>query len=142
MKKHHHILAVTFAIALATIARSASPADVLSLEQLAKAKVNAEIFSKISPPAQPFSRVMPVHQHTIEFLPQILVRNEAYLPFEIKKTTFGKPAPIPVALKGYVLLEGQEVYLYNEKSEDYVPAAEHPLFAPQRKTIARPSTPG
>lgn len=142
MKKHHQLLAVTFAIALASIARSAPPSEVLSPAELAMVKVKVEVFSKFDPPARPFSRAMPVHRHVIDFKPQILVKGEAYLPFEIKERNFGKNEAIPVALKGYVRLDGQEILLYDEKLEEYVPTAKHPLFAPRRKTIARPSTPG
>ena len=142
MKKHHQLLAATFAVAMASFAYSAPPSDVLSPADKAMAKVRGEIYGKISPPAQPFSRVAPTSLHTLEWKPQILVRNEPYLPFVIREKTFLGSRTASDAFKGYVRLGTQEIYLHDPEKDEYLPASEHPRFAPAKIRVARPSTPG
>jgi len=142
MKKHHRLLASTFAIALASFAYSATPPEILSPADKAMAKVNADIYLEISPPSQPFSRVMPVERHVLQFQPQILVDGETHLPFVIRKFAPEKDGTLTVQFKGYVRLEDQEIYLHDPKINAYFPASEHPRFAPKKIRIATPSKPG
>jgi len=144
MKKHHQILAATFAIALASIAHSAPPSEAPSPEKMAIAKVNADILSKINPPVRPFSRAKPIYQYRLEFKPQMLVKDETRLPFVILKSSFivDQGANIPAELEGFIRLGDREIYLHDPKTGADVPAAEHPRFAPVKIAKPMPSTPG
>ena len=142
MKLNRHILfpSLATALAVATLLHAAPPADPLPPAELAKQKVSVEIFQKVSPPARPFSRVMPVPGHTLEFQPELLVQGEARLPFTIRPRQTGKEV-MPVALEGFVRLADQAIFLYNAETKSHVPASEHPRFAPKPPLILVPAKP-
>ena len=142
MKLNRHILfpSLATALAVATLLHAAPPADPLPPAELAKQKVSVEIFQKVSPPARPFSRVMPVPGHTLEFQPELLVQGEARLPFTIRPRQTGKEV-MPVALEGFVRLGDQAIFLYNAETKSHVPASEHPRFAPKPPLILVPAKP-
>lgn len=139
-KTHTLFPSLAAALAVATLLHAAPPADPLPPAELAKQKVNVEIFHKVSPPARPFSRVMPVPSHHLEFQPELLVDGEARLPFTIRPRQTGKEA-MPVTLEGYVRLGDQAIYLYNAETKSHVPASEHPRFAPKPPLIVIPAKP-
>jgi hypothetical protein len=128
------------ALAVATLLHAAPPADPVPPAELAKHKVSVEIFHKISPPARPFSRVLPVPSHTLEFQPQLLVDGETRLPFAIRPRRTGEEVP-PVMLAGYVRLGDQQIFLQVDGTETHVPAERHPLFAPKPPLIVVPAKP-
>ena len=142
MKLNRHILfpSLATALAVATLLHAAPPADPLPPAELAKQKVSVEIFQKVSPPARPFSRVMPVPGHTLEFQPELLVQGEARLPFTIRPRQTGKEV-MPVTLEGFVRLGDQAIFLYNAETKSHVPASEHPRFAPKPPLILVPAKP-
>ena len=149
MKLNRHILfpSLATALAVATLLHAAPPADPLPPSELAKQKVSVEIFQKVSPPARPFSRVMPVPSHTLEFQPELLVDGEARLPFAIRPRSFGirpanegKEVP-PATLEGYVRLSDQRIFLYVAETRSHVPASEHPRFAPEPPPVIVPTKP-
>lgn len=128
------------ALAVATLLHAAPSADPLPPAELAKQKVSVEIFSKVSPPARPFSRVMPLPGHHLEFQPELLVEGEARLPFAIRPRQTGKEV-MPVTLEGYVRLGDQAIFLYDAASKSHVPVAQHPRFAPKPPLIVVPAKP-
>ncbi len=136
------ILFPTFAAALAvaTLLHAAPPANPLPPAEIAKQKVSVEIFQKVSPPARPFSRVMPVPSHNLEFQPELLVDGEARLPFTIRPRQAGKEV-MPVMLEGYVRLGDQAIFLLEHETKSHVPAAQHPRFAPKPPLVVVPTKP-
>lgn len=139
-KTHTLFPSLAAALAVATLLHAAPPADPLPPAELAKQKVNVEIFHKVSPPARPFSRVMPVPSHHLEFQPELLVDGEARLPFSIRPRPRGTEV-MPVTLEGYVRLGDQAIYLLDEKTKSHVPSAQHPRFAPKPPLVVVPSNP-
>lgn len=137
-----HILFPTLsaALAVATLLHAAPPADPLPAAELAKQKVSIEIFQKVSPPARPFSRVMPVPRHHLEFQPELLVDGEARLPFTIRPRQRGTEV-MPVTLEGYVRLGDQAIFLLDEKTKAHMPASQHPRFAPKPPLNVVPAKP-
>jgi hypothetical protein len=142
MKPKTNILvpSLATALAVATLLHAAPPADPLPPVELAKQKVSVEIFNKVSPPARPFSRVMPVPRHTLEFQPQLLVDGETRLPFAIRPRQAGKEV-MPVTLEGYVRPGDQAIFLYDAEIKSHVPAARHPRFAPKPPPTVVPAKP-
>lgn len=129
------------ALAVATVLHAAPPADTGAREELARRKVNLEILAQVSPPERPFSRTSRVQRHLLEFQPQQLVSGEARLPFVIKPRPDGKEVAPPVLLEGYVRLSDQQIFLFVEETKAYVPASQHPRFAPKPPMKADPPRP-
>lgn len=140
LKRYTLFPSLAAALAVATLLHAAPPAGPLPPAELAKQKVSVEIFHKVSPPARPFSRVMPVPSHNLEFQPELLVDGEARLPFTIRPRQTGKEV-MPVTLEGYVRLGDQAIYLLDEKTKSHVPAAQHPRFAPKPPPVVVPAKP-
>jgi hypothetical protein len=128
------------ALAVAALLHAGPPNDALSPTEIAKQKVRAGIFHKVSPPARPFSRALAVPSHQLEFQPEMLVDGETRLPFTIRPRQRGEEV-MPVTLKGYVRLGDQAILLYNAGTKSYVPAAQHPRFAPETPPIVVPAKP-
>lgn len=140
LKSHILFPSLATALAVATLLHAAPPAEPLPPSELAKQKVSVEIFHKVSPPARPFSRVMPVPRHTLEFQPELLVDGEARLPFAIRPRQTGKEV-MPVTLEGYVRLGDQAIFLLDEKTKAHIPASQHPRFAPKPPLNVVPARP-
>lgn len=104
-------------------------------------KVNLEIFNKVSPRERPFSRAIAVPRHTLEFQPQQLVGGEARLPFTIRPRSLAAEATPATSLEGYVRLSDQEIFLHVAETKAYVPASEHPRFAPKPPAKVDPPRP-
>lgn len=139
MKTKTNILIPSLAALVAvTLLQASPPAVPVPPVELAKQKVNVEIYAKVSPPARPFSRVGPVSLDTLEFQPELLVDGEARLPFAIRPRLLGiRPAQEtknvpPATLEGYVRLTDQQIFLFDPAVKRHVPASEHPRFAPPR----------
>lgn len=139
MKTKTTVLIPSIAALLALVPLSQA-ADAPSPTTVAMAKVNAEIFEKTSPRAQPFSRVAPIPRERLEFEPQLVTDGETRLPFAIKsnRTVKGEPA---VVLAGYVRLSDQAIFLLVPETKAYVPAAQHPRFAPKPAAQPEPVRP-
>jgi hypothetical protein len=148
MKTKTNVLIPSLAALVAvTLLQASPPAVPVPPLELAKQKVNVEIYAKVSPPSRPFSRVGPVSHDSLEFQPELLVDGEARLPFAIRPRVFViRPGPEvkevpPATLEGYVRLSDQEIFLYVAETKQHVPASQHPRFAPKPPQVIVPAKP-